>query len=200
MLDLLLLLPLLYSQVKDLPHTFKNVQGLYITDIKIKKLDDKTYATITVNNILQIKEIEIQNSNSDFKLKMPTYISKKGKPYPQIKIISKNFYDLLLKTIKENKPAKIPNPPKLKYKLTKLQPLKSSYRICNIEITFNDAFVVVCGVLKKRDDSLSFVWPSRKEEFGFWYEQVILTDKDLKNEIEEKILNKVKYYLEETKE
>ena len=89
---LLLLSTYLFSQ--------ESSRKLWITSVE--KTGPNEYS-ITLNDIIVIKEIKVKKTKIGQReivnLEFPTYISKRGKAYPQITVLDKTLQDRIIKVI-----------------------------------------------------------------------------------------------------
>ncbi len=170
---------------------------IVVTDVQLKKVGNKTYAEIVINDLVKIREIEVTKIGDRTIVKYPTYVSKSGRVYPQVKIVSKQANDAILEAIntgKVSKPAKIS---KLDYEITKFSPYRregSSLKIF-AAVTFNKAIEIECKVMEgKRGPWIS--WPARKDEStGQWVKQVLLKA-DFKKEVDDALLKRYQTFKE----
>lgn len=176
---------------------------IVITKVEFKETERGKQAIIEINGAMKIKEIDVTEKAGKTIIKFPTYVSRSGREYPQVKILSKAVHDKIVKAIEEGKVVPPEKVPPLKYKITKFFPLRARVRKANAEVTFNEAITIVIGVMESRKEKGEYwiAWPSRRdEEFGRWIRQVTFRDKKFKEEIEEEIIKKYKRFLTEVGE
>ena len=171
-------------------------QQVYITSVE--KLSANEYS-ITLNNLVIIKEIKLKKTKIGqrevFNLELPTYISKAGKAYPQITILSKDLNERILKAINTQTAEKMPDDVgELSFKINKYSPYKRSKSSLKVfaSVIFGDSVEIECKIMEgKRGPWIS--WPSRKEETsGKWEKQVVFKSKDYQKRVEEELLTRYK--------
>ncbi len=171
-------------------------QQVYITSIE--KTSANEYS-ITLNNLVVIKEIKLKKTKIGqreiFNLEFPTYISKAGKAYPQVTILSKDLNEKILKAITTQTPETMPeNVGEMSFKINKYSPYKRSKSALKVfaSVVFSDAVEIECKIMEgKKGPWVS--WPSRKDETsGKWKKQVVFKSKDYQKKVEEELLAKYK--------
>ncbi|MDD5687015.1 MAG: septation protein SpoVG family protein [Elusimicrobia bacterium] len=156
---------------------------------------------ITLNNKIKIKEIQIVKSGEKTTLKYPVYISKNGKKYPQVELLTKQVNDEITRAITTGEPSIKPVQP-MTFKIAEFIPFKNSKssRKANVSVDFNESVRISCGVMDSNKGPW-ISWPSRKsEDSGIWIKQVLVTDKKMREVIEKAIINKYKSLMSETSE
>lgn len=179
-------------------------QTLYITDVQKTKENE---FSITINDLIIIKEIKVKKTKIGQReivnIEFPTYISKRGRAYPQITVLDKNLNDRIIKAITAGKPETVSGTiPQPKYKLGKYSPYTRSTSSLKVfaSIIFEDAIEIECKIMEgKRGPWIS--WPSRKDESsGKWVKQVVFKSKEYQKQIEQELLNRYKVGTEESTE
>ncbi|MDI6642224.1 MAG: hypothetical protein QME68_07955, partial [Elusimicrobiota bacterium] len=185
------------------PTTTKRIPSgqIVVTDVKLK---DKK-AEIVINDLIKIREIEVKKIGERTVVIYPVYISKAGKVYPQVKILTKQANDAILKAIETGKATKPEGlPDEMKFEITKFSPFTRSGSSLRIfaAVTFNDAIEIECkimeGISKRTGNPYKFVsWPSRREEGSDeWVKQVLIKGK-FKQKIDKALLNKYEVWKKE---
>ena len=170
-------------------YAFKSKNSVTITSIEKEELTGKHFVSVTINNLIKIKEILIIEENGRKLVKVPEYVSKEGKVYTNIVIMSEK----IKKDIEDGIILEIPGAKgnkKLDYKIKKIFFLQSKSRRANLEIIFNDDLKVICGVMEDKTGELWIAWPSRKDVKLGWIEQVTFINQKFKKIVEEEILAK----------
>jgi len=131
-------------------------------------------------------------------LKFPEYISKKGIVYPQIKFLTEEVRNSVVKAIETGEPSKN-KVEQVSFKVTDWFRLRGAgQRKVNVEVTFNNAVAVSCGIMEgKRGPWIA--WPARPPEKGRhqWIKQIYIYDKGIKKDIEKLLLTKYEAMLQE---
>ncbi len=170
-------------------YAFKSKNSITITSIEKEELVGKHFVSVTINNLIKIKEILIIEKNGVKFVKFPEYLTKDGKVYTNIAIISekikKDIEDAIILGIpgeKENE--------ELNYKINKIFFLRSKSRRANVEIIFNDDLKIICGVMENKTGDLWIAWPSRKDDKLGWIGHVTFLNQKFKKMVEKEILAK----------
>lgn len=169
-------------------------QSLAVTKVWVKG----NQATVIINDFLKVREIKFKKRSGKItSLNFPTYISKSGRKYPQVKVKSEKLLQRIKKAILTKKPVG-KRTPDIKFKITKLSPYtpkgkKSSLKaFCSV--LFNNEIEVECKVMKSRyQDEYWIAWPARPPEGGGkWIDQVEIVKPSIKRKVEKTILSKYK--------
>lgn len=144
-------------------------------------------ASVTINDCIKIDEIFIIEKDYRKFIKFPEYIAKNGRVYPQVVILGEDTRSEIEEAVLSGVSVKGKSG-KLKYRITKLFLLDSKSRRANVEVTFNDALRITCGVIETRG-ALWVAWPSRKDVKG-WIKQVRFLLPEFKQTLENEILAK----------
>lgn len=142
-----------------------NAYSLEITDIKIETLyKNHRVACIEFSKTIRVKNIEYKNST----IIMPLDIFK-DKKYDNIRIMTKELHDVILKSFLTGKNTKKTTKDPLNYKtpefkITQIRKLSSPYRIANVEVVFDDSLLVVLGIIKSKHNPEDF-WISYPDNF-----------------------------------
>ncbi|MCS7151793.1 MAG: SpoVG family protein [Endomicrobia bacterium] len=174
---------------------------IYITDVQ--KTAENLYS-ITLNDLIIIKEIKVKKTKIGQReivnIEFPTYISKRGKAYPQVTILDKNLNDKIIKVITSGKPETVSaTTVQPKFKIGKYSPYRRSTSSLKVfaSIIFDDVIEIECKIMHgRRGPWIS--WPSRKDETtGKWVKQVVFKSKEYQKQIEQELLNRYKVGVEE---
>lgn len=171
------------------------VQQIAVTAVQVKTISPREkIAEITLNNAILIKEIKLSQENDKTTLIFPTYVSRRGKEYPQVKVLSKDAQETIEEAILTGKPTDRPNKQyTLSYKITKFSPYNqpSSLKVfCSVAI--NEAIEIECRVMEGNYGPW-IAWPAKKsEETGSYIKQVLITNEALRQAIEKALLKKYK--------
>lgn len=189
---------LTYSQ------TTAKSQKLIITDVQ--KTQENEYS-ITINDLIIIKEIKVKRTKIGQReivnIEFPTYISKRGRAYPQVIVLDKELNDRIIKAITTGKPESFTGTlPQPKYKLGKFSPYTRSTSSLKVfaSVIFEDVLEIECKVMEGRHGPW-IAWPSRKDvTTGKWVKQVVFKSKEYQKQIEQELLNRYKVGAEESEE
>jgi len=169
-------------------------QSLAVTKVWVKG----NQATIVVNDFLKIKEIKFRKKSGKItSLTFPTYISKSGRKYPQVKVKSNSLLKKIKTAILTKKPVG-KRTSDIKFKITKLSPYTPKGRKSSLRafcaVTFNNEIEVECKIMKSRyGDDYWISWPARPpDNGGSWIEQIKITKPMIKKGIEKKLIAKFK--------
>ena len=167
---------------------------IYVTSVEKSPVEDggavKELATIVLNDCIKVKEIQVIKAGGRATLKYPVYVSKRGKEYPQFEVLTKQATDEIEKAVSSGKPSS-KQVKAISYKISNFSPLRGqSARKVNVNIDFNNAVRVFCGVMEsKKGPWIS--WPSAKNEStGKYVKQVLVTNKKLQDAVEKALLEK----------
>lgn len=197
-LFLLFIPSLVYNQ------TVGKSQKLYITDVQ--KIKENEYS-ITINNLIIIKEIKLKKTKIGqreiINVEFPTYISKRGRVYPQVVVLDKNLNDRIIKVITTGRPEIVSEPlSQPSYKLGKYSLYKKSTSTLKVfvSVIFEDMLEIECKIMEGRRGPW-IAWPSRKDETtGKWIKQVVFKSIEYQRQIEQELLNRYKVGVEESTE
>ena len=129
-------------------------------------------------------------------VKFPEYVSGRGRVYPQVEILNKELSDRITKAIETNRPSD-KKLSEVKYEIVRFSPLSgNSARKANIDVKFNNAVVVACGIIEG-DNWKKIAWPSRKDEKRNIYINQVLVRKKLRKQIEKDIWTRYEEFKEE---
>ncbi|MBN2406531.1 MAG: septation protein SpoVG family protein [Elusimicrobia bacterium] len=147
-------------------------------------------ATVTINDVVQIKEVEILEKD----VKFPSYTSGSGKVFEQVRFTDDASRKEVAEAILNNQPSKKAIR-KISYKVSKMSPYdkQGSSLKAFASVTFNGAMEVDCKVMKsKRGDDFWVAWPARPPDKSKgetkWVDQVSVTNKKVKMIIEKDII------------
>ncbi len=178
---------------------------IVVTDVK-KTFNGRTQKfEIIINDVIKIKEVEVIKIANRTVVKYPVYLSRTGQSYPQVRILTKQVNDVILKAIETEKITETKNIQEPRFEITKFSPNKkvSSSRKIFATVRFNNAIEIECsimeGISKKTGKSYKFVsWPSRLEpSSGKWVNQVILK-KSLKQKVDNLLLKRYDIFKKES--
>lgn len=150
--------------------------SLKITEISTK--DSKF--NITLNNSIQILNIELQ----DNELKFPIYKSK-NKQYKQIFVLKRDFKVYLKDSLLENKVFS--NTESISFNINKLYKLKNNTTVkAFASIVFDNEIEVECRIMQGKS-GLWIAWPSTKIN-NKWVKNFKFINKSLQKEVETKLI------------
>ncbi|MFH2070665.1 MAG: hypothetical protein ABIJ11_05575 [Elusimicrobiota bacterium] len=177
----------------------QNTPNVIVTDIKKTDRGHKQSAEIVLNNLIRIKEIQVTREAGRTTVKFPAYISRKGRVYPQVKILSEELMDAITKTIETGEGTRVDAlSGKTDFRINRFSPYRGKNSPLKVfaSVVFNNALEIECkimeGVSRKTGRPYKFVsWPSRKDDSsGRWLKQVEITQKHHRNKIEKALLNR----------
>jgi len=172
----------------------ETAKKLWVTSVE--KTGTNEYS-ITLNDLIVIKEIKVKKTKIGQReivnLEFPTYISKRGKAYPQITVLDKTLQERIIKAITtstaEKPKEKVGEP---NFKISKFSPYKQSRSSLKVfaSVVFEDSIEIECKVMEgKRGPWIS--WPARKDETtNKWVQQVSFSSKEYKKKVEQSLLSK----------
>ena len=164
---------------------------LYIT--KIDK--QKDFISIELNNSLEIHNLKITDNNNTKTIISPQYQNKSTK-YSYFSFLNKQFKEDIINSINTNKITEQEDY-KIAYKINKFKIINSKTLKATFSIIFNDLFEVNATIMDGKN-GLCVQWPSQKKE-DKWNKIFIIKDKNLKKDIEDKIINKYNKDIENDK-
>ena len=163
-----------------------------ITEIKIKHVEGREIAEITVNNFLKISEIGVSRPGGRTLIKFPEYVSKKMRVYPQARFLTRQANEAVRNAVETGKPS-VSKGSAFGYKITRYSPYRKTSKLkAFITLNFCDAVEVECKIIETKGGPM-VAWPSRKPSSdGKWIDQVSIIDKRIRENIELDLLEK--YY------
>ncbi len=169
---------------------------VYITSVE--KTGQNEYS-ITLNDLVIIKDIKLKKTKigqREFSsLEFPTYVSKSGKTYPQVVILSRELNEKILNSINSMKSEDISQKDKeLNFKIGKYSPYRRSKSSLKVfaSIIFADVVEIECKIMEGKKGPW-IAWPSRKDtNSNKWIKQVSFKSKEYKKKVESELLNRYK--------
>jgi len=174
---------------------------IFVTSVKKMPAKTGEKATIVLNDCLEVRDILVSKADGKVNLKYPTYVSKAGKEYPQLEVISEQAKMEIEKAIATGKPSEKASKT-LTFKVSKFSKMRKSTSSMKafVSVDFNNAVRVECKVMEsKKGPWIS--WPSVKDEkTGKYLKQILLINANVKNVVENSLLKKYKDSGEEQSE
>ena len=190
-----LLIVILSSAVAGAEKKKEGLETISVTRVEVEPVEAEQgvvgVAKVMLNECIVVREIKVMKGDNRTVLKFPEYISKRGIVYPQIKFLKEEVGDAIVKAIETGKPSQ-EKLEQVSFKVTDWFRLRGAgKRKVNVEITFNNAVAVSCGIMEgKRGPWIA--WPSRPPEKGrgSWVKQIYIYDERIKKSIEKLLLTK----------
>jgi len=158
-----------------------------VTDVKVSGRN----ATVVLDGYLKISKIKVLKRGSRIKIKLPVYVSRSGRVYPQAKFLNSALEDRVIQAIKTGKPVGSPSK-RLSFKVTKMSLYEPKGKRSSLKafsaVAFNNEIEVECKVMKGRKGPW-VSWPSEKIE-GKWVKVVNIIKPEIKKRIEKSVLTK----------
>ena len=197
-----LMIVLLSSAVVGAEKGKEALETISVTRVKVEPVENEEgvvgVAKVMLNECIVVREIKVMKVDDKTVLKFPEYISKKGIVYPQIKFLTKEARNAVVEAIETGKPSEN-KVERVSFKVTDWFRLRrAGKRKVNVEVTFNNAVAVSCGIMEgKRGPWVA--WPSRPPEKGRhrWIKQIYIYDKGVKKAVEKLLLTKYEAMLQE---
>ena len=182
-----------------------DLETISVTRVKVEPVENEEgvvgVAKVMLNECIVVREIKVMKVDDKTVLKFPEYISKKGIVYPQIKFLTEKARNAVVKAIETEKPAEN-RVKRVSFKVTDWFRLRrAGKRKVNVEVTFNNAVAVSCGIMEgKRGPWIA--WPARPPEKGRhrWIKQIYIYDKGIKKAVKKLLLTKYEAMLQEESE
>lgn len=176
-----------------------------VTRVKVEPVENEEgvvgVAKVMLNECIVVREIKVMKVDDKTVLKFPEYISKKGIVYPQIKFLTEKARNAVIEAIETEEPAEN-KVERVSFKVTDWFRLRrAGKRKVNVEVTFNNAVAVSCGIMEgKRGPWIA--WPARPPEKGEWrwIKQIYIYNKEIKKAVEKLLLTKYEAMLQEESE
>lgn len=166
-----------------------------VTRVNVTEVNSERIAEIILNDAIKIKEIKVITEGNKTILKYPEYISKNGKIYPQVKILSEDLNKNILESIKTGKFISVKGEVTWEISRFDLFRKKSSLKVFAV-IRFNNSVDIECKLFKN-NNGFWVSWPSRKEaKTSKWIKQVLIS-KDIKEPIEKALIERYRTLEEE---
>lgn len=197
-----LVLFLFFSAVLGAAKKEGDLDTVTVTRVKVESVENEEgvvgVAKVMLNECIVVREIKVMKVGDRTVLKFPEYISRKGIVYPQIKFFTEEVKNAVVEAIETGKPSK--NKVKqVSFKVTDWYRLRGAgKRKVNVEVTFNNAVAVSCGIMEgKRGPWVA--WPARPPEKHRrqWIKQIYIYDKEIKKAVEKLLLTKYEAMLQE---
>ena len=177
-------------------------ETISVTRVKVEPVENKEgvvgVAKVMLNECIVVREIKVTKVGDKTVLKFPEYISKRGIIYPQIKFLTEEARNAVVKAIETGEPSKN-KVEQISFKVTNWFRLRGAgKRKVNVEVTFNNAVAVSCGIMEgKRGPWIA--WPARPPEKNRqrWIEQIYIYDREIKKAVEKLLLTKYEAMLQE---
>lgn len=190
-----LLIVILSSAVAGAEKKKEGLETISVTRVEVEPVEAEQgvvgVAKVMLNECIVVREIKVMKGDNRTVLKFPEYISKRGIVYPQIKFLKEEVGNAIVKAIETGKPSQ-EKLEQVSFKVTDWFRLRGAgKRKVNVEITFNNAVAVSCGIMEgKRGPWIA--WPSRPPEKGrgSWVKQIYIYDERIKKSIEKLLLTK----------
>ena len=169
---------------------------IYVTNVKKVPAEEgsgvKEYATVVLNDCLEVRDIGVVTAEGMKTLKYPVYISKNGKEYPQFEVLTKQAKDEIEKAVFGGQPSAASSK-EISFKVSKFsQYTRPSSLKAFVSVDFNNAVRVECKVMgSKKGPWVS--WPSVKDEnTGKYKKQILIINNKVKDIVEKSIMAKYK--------
>jgi len=179
-----------------------DLDTITVTRVKVEPVENEEevvgVAKVMLNECIVVREIKVMKVDDRTVLKFPEYISKKGIVYPQIKFLTEEARNAVVEAIETEEPSE--NKVELvSFEVTDWFRLRrAGKRKVNVEVTFNNAVAVSCGIMEgKRGPWVA--WPARPPEKRrhSWIKQIYIYDKEIKKAVEKLLLTKYEAMLQE---
>ncbi|MFB0526721.1 MAG: septation protein SpoVG family protein [bacterium] len=179
-----------------------DLDTISVTRVKVEPVESEEgvvgVAKVMLNECIVVREIKVMKVGDRTVLKFPEYISKKGIVYPQIKFLTEEVKNAVVEAIQTGEPSesKVEH---ISFKVTDWFRLRGAgKRKVNVEVTFNNALAVSCGIMEgKRGPWVA--WPARPPEKHRrqWVKQIYIYDKGIKQAVDKLLLTKYEAMLQE---
>lgn len=168
-----------------------------VTDVEVIPVEGggttKAIASIVLNSAIKISEIEVKKVSGKTRLRYPRYVSKRGRIYPQIKILDPVVEKMIISAIDKKEPSSTPSN-RISYRVSKYSPFTrggSSLKVF-CAVTFNNKVKIECKIMEGKSGPW-ISWPARApEDGGRWINQIEIKDKKLKKVVEKALLKRYK--------
>jgi DNA-binding cell septation regulator SpoVG len=161
-----------------------------VTGVKSYDKDGEIRYEITINNAITINDIKLIDIGGRKLPKFPEYVSKIKRVYPQVIFVTRKASEAAANAVINH--AVAPSAEYYtEYKISKFSKYnkKSNMKVL-AAVTFNGALEIECKVIEGKNGPW-VSWPSKKlKNGGDWEKQVIISDKKLREAVEEGLLSK----------
>ena len=197
-----LVMVLLSSVVVGAEKKKEILETMSVTRVKVEPVENEeevvAVAKVMLNECIVVREIKVMKVGDRTVLRFPEYISKKGIVYPQIKFLTEEARNTVVEAIETGRPSE-DRVKRVSFKVTDWFRLRrAGKRKVNVEVTFNNAVTVSCGIMEgKRGPWIA--WPSRPPEKRRrpWIKQIYIYNKEIKKSVEKLLLTKYQAMLQE---
>ena len=180
----------------------RDLDAISVTRVEVQPVGNKEgvvgVAKVMLNECIVVREIKVTKVGDKTVLKFPEYISKRGIIYPQIKFLTEEARNAVVKAIETGEPSKN-KVEQISFKVTNWFRLRGvGKRKVNVEVTFNNAVAVSCGIMEGMRGPW-IAWPARPPEKNGrgWIKQIYIYDKEIKKAVEKLLLTKYEAMLQE---
>jgi len=174
-----------------------NANPIEVSDVT----KEKGFFIVTFNKSLVIGGIRVRGDNGRIYLDFPQYKSRQGKVYPQVKILSKDLYQKIVKSLHNKNVVKPVGKNDLSFTIEEPHFSKRPNSRANVAVIFNRSIVINFGVFQRIKNGKKAYWigyPGHQiNPHGPYQECVVITDDKLKTEVEEALILKFQRALSE---
>lgn len=169
---------------------------MLVTGMKKGKTGSRELYELTLNNCVAIRDVEAVKQGDRKQLKLPEYVSKKNRAYPQAVFLTRQVNEAAKKAVFDGiiSAGQIPVTGYKIAKFSKFEKASSLKALCSVR--FNDTIEVECKIIEGRNGPW-VAWPSRKIKRGKRLDQVTITDKRMREALEQELLLKYEAMLAE---
>lgn len=147
-------------------------------------------AEVTFNGAITVKEVEVRTAGGRLDVKFPDYVSRGGRVFPQVRVLTRQARDAVNTAITSRAPSKNACEP-LAFAITEWKPLTGRSKAkAVVTVTFNEAVAIECKVIESAR-GYWVGWPARRPSGGGkWINQVLFLDRDLKDAVSDEVLRR----------
>lgn len=194
----LLVIALLLAMTSFLPTFSQEVEKVVVTALNIETVNEKEMLDVTLNDKVQVREIEIGEFAGRTIVKFPAFVSRGGTVYPHLEVLKEELHQEIIRAVESDEPSD-KSPGKLRWEITRLTEFQGHSRTrAHFSVTFNDALRVNGRVIGRDDGTVWIGWPARppREGENRWQWQVRILDRELRQDIEKALIEDYKLLAE----
>lgn len=159
-----------------------------VTAVTLSAASGENRAELTLNNAILIREVRLLTIGGRQALRFPEYVSRAKKVFPQVVLRTRQSRDAVMTAVATGRGGISEKP--VRFEIDAFRPYRkrSSLKVL-ATVVFNGAVAIECKVIEGRNGPW-IAWPARKGADGRWVDQVEITDKRLREAVEQDLLTK----------
>lgn len=172
-----------------LPALSQEAERIVVTALNVETVNEKELLEITLNDRIQIREIETKEFAGRTIIEFPAFISRRGTVFPRLEVLKEELHQEIIRAVESGRPS-VRRPGKLRWEITNLREFRGRRAGAHFSLTFNQALRINGRVMERDDGTAWIAWPARppREGESGWQRQVRILDRELRQEIEKALI------------